>query len=184
REPIGRGVGPSLEARDVLRVLQQKDYRPADLERKAVKLAGKLLELCGRAKKGQGHMMAVEALTSGRAWKKMCEIIKLQGGNPRIDSEDLTLAAIRHRFHASYSGKIVAVDDNMVDDIARILGAPHEKPAGIYINKMLGQRVRKGERLFTLYAENQDRINLALEALKRKSIFKIRKMNAGETAAG
>ncbi len=184
REPVGRGVGPSLEARDVLRVLQQKDYRPADLEKKAVKLAGKLLELCGRAKKGQGHMMAVEALTSGRAWEKMREIIKSQGGNPGIDSEDLTLAAIRHRFHASYSGKIVAVDDNMVDDVARILGAPHEKPAGIYINKMLSQKVRKGERLFTLYAENQDRINLALEALKRRSIFKIKRMKVAEDAAG
>ena len=114
----------------------------------------------------------------------MKEIIKAQGGNAKIDSEDLTLAAIRHRFHAPYSGKIVAVDDNMVDDIARILGAPHEKPAGIYINKMLGQKVRKGERLFTLYAENQDRINLALEALKTKRIFKIEKMKVAEDAAG
>lgn len=183
-EPVGRGVGPSLEARDVLRVLQQKDYRPADLEKKGIKLAGKLLELCGRATKGKGHMMAEEALTTGRAWKKMQEIIKAQGGKHKIDSEDLTLAAIRHRFHAPYSGKIVAVDDNMVDDIARILGAPHEKPAGIYINKMLGQKVRKGERLFTLYAESQDRINLALEALKHKTIFKIQKMKVTEDVTG
>jgi thymidine phosphorylase len=72
----------------------------------------------------------------------------------------------------------------MVDDIARVLGAPHEKPAGIYINKMLGQRVRRGERLFTLYAQNQDRIELALEALKRKSIFKIKKMKVSEGRAG
>jgi AMP phosphorylase len=184
REPVGRGIGPSLEARDVLRVLQQKDYRPADLERKSIKLAGKLLELCGKARAGRGHMMAAEALTSGRAWKKMQAIIKYQGGRPTIDSEDLTLAAIRRRFHAPYSGRIVAVDDAMVDDIARILGAPHEKPAGIYINKMLGQKVRRGERLFTLYAENQDRIDLALEALKRKTIFKIERMRVSEGAAG
>jgi len=176
REPVGRGIGPSLEARDVLRVLQQKDYRPADLEKKSIKLAGKLLELCGRARKGQGHMLAVEALTSGKAWKKMQQIIREQKGNPNIDSEDLTLAAIRHRFHASYSGRIVAVNDTMVDDVARILGAPHEKPAGIYINKRLGQKVRKGERLYTLYAENEDRIKLALEALKKKKIFKIERV--------
>lgn len=183
-EPVGRGVGPSLEARDVLRVLQQKDYRPADLEKKGIKLAGKLLELCGRAPKGKGHMMAEEAVTTGRAWKKMQQIIKAQGGKASVDSEDLTLGAIRHRFHAPYSGKIVAVDDSMVDDIARTLGAPHEKPAGIYINKMLGQKVRKGERLFTLYAENQDRINLALEALKSKKIFKIERMRVSEDVSG
>lgn len=176
REPVGRGIGPSLEARDVLRVLQQKDYRPADLEKKSIKLAGKLLELTGRAKRGQGHMLASEALTSGRAWKKMQEIIREQKGKPNIDSEDLTLAAIRHRFHAPYSGRIVGVDDNIVDDVARTLGAPHEKPAGIYINKRLGQKVRKGERIYTLYAENEDRIRLALEALKKKKIFRIERM--------
>ena len=184
KEPVGRGIGPSLEARDVLRVLQQKDYRPADLEKKSIRLAGKLLELCGRAKKDEGHMLAAEALTSGRAWKKMQEIIRVQGGKPHIDSEDLTLAAIRHRFHAQYSGKVVAVDDRMVDDVARILGAPHEKPAGIYINKRLGQRVRKGERLYTLYAQNNDRINLALEALKKRKIFKIKRMQVYEGTKG
>ncbi len=173
REPVGRGIGPALEARDVLRVLQQKDYRPADLEKKGVKLAGKLLELAGKAKKGQGHMLAAEALTSGRAWKKMQQIIKAQGGRWRIDSEDLTMAAVRHRYHAPKAGKVSGIDDKMVDQIARILGAPHDKLAGIYINKMIGQRVRKGERLFTLYSRTRDRITLALEALKTRKIFTI-----------
>ncbi len=173
KEPVGRGIGPSLEARDVLRVLQQKDYRPSDLQKKSIKLAGALLELAGRAKKGKGHMLAAEALTNGAAWKKMQDIIKAQGGNPKVDSEDLTMAAIRHRFHAPFAGRVKTVNDHTVDQVARILGAPHEKLAGIYINKRLGQKVRKGERLFTLYAQTQDRIDLALEALKQKKIFEI-----------
>ena len=49
--------------------------------------------------------------------------------------------------------QITGINDEMVDEVARILGAPHEKLAGIYINKMLGQKVRKGERLYTLYAQ-------------------------------
>ncbi|MFA6098090.1 MAG: AMP phosphorylase [Patescibacteria group bacterium] len=176
KEPVGRGIGPSLEARDVLRVLQQKDYRPADLANKSIKLSGKLLELVGKAKKGKGHMLAAEALASGRAWKKMQEIIKAQGGKPNIDSEDLTMAAIRHRFHAPHAGRVVSIDDKMVDQIARTLGAPHEKLAGIYINKRIGQKVRKGERLFTLYAQNKDRIDMALAALRKKWIFDIKKI--------
>lgn len=174
-EPVGRGIGPALEARDVLRVLQQKDYRPSDLEKKSVRLAGQLLELVGKAPRGKGHMVAAEALTSGSAEKKMRDIIREQGGNPDIDSEDVTMAAVRHRFYAPYSGTIVGVNDKMVDEVARILGAPLEKLAGIYINKRLGQKVRREERLFTLYAQTEDRIELALEALKKQKIFDIKK---------
>ncbi len=183
-EPIGRGIGPSLEARDVLRVLQRKDYHPADLEKKSIYLAGKLLELTGKAKPGKGRMLAADALASGRAWKKMQEIIKAQGGKSNIDSEDLTVAALRHRYHAQYAGKVTDVDDKEVDQIARILGAPHEKLAGIYINKQIGQNVRKGERMYTLYAQNQDRINLAIEALKKNKIFTIKRTGAGEGIHG
>ncbi|MFA6552876.1 MAG: thymidine phosphorylase [Patescibacteria group bacterium] len=183
-EPVGRGIGPSLEARDVLRVLQQKDYRPSDLEKKSIGLAGRLLELSGKAKPGTGHMLASEALTSGRAWKKMQEIIRAQGGRWKLDSEDLTQSAVRQRFHAPYSGQVTEVDDEMVDEIARTLGAPHDKLAGIYINKMLGQKVRKGERLFTLYGSNDDRIALAQEALKSKKIFTIKRMSVKEDAVG
>ena len=114
----------------------------------------------------------------------MQEIIKAQGGNSTIDSEDLTEAALRHRYHAPYSGLITDVDDKKVDQIARILGAPHEKLAGIYINKQIGQKVRKGERIFTLYAQNQDRIDIAIEALKNKKIFQIKRTKAGEGIRG
>ncbi|MDD5040520.1 MAG: thymidine phosphorylase [Patescibacteria group bacterium] len=183
-EPVGRGIGPALEARDVLRVLQQKDYRPSDLQKKSVRLAAKLLELAGKAKPGKGHMMAVEALSSGKAWKKMQEIITAQGGNPDVDSEDLTMAAMRSRCYAPYNGKVLEVDDEMIDQVARILGAPHEKLAGIYINKHVNQRIRKGERLYTLYAQSQDRIDLALEALRKRRIFKIVRVTAKESIAG
>ncbi|MFA5134289.1 MAG: AMP phosphorylase [Patescibacteria group bacterium] len=183
-EPVGRGIGPALEARDVLRVLQQKDYRPSDLQKKSVRLAGKLLELTGKAKPGQGHMLAAEALSSGKAWKKMQQIIKEQGGNPNVDSEDVTMAASRCRQHAAFSGIVVDVDDEMIDQVARILGAPHEKLAGIYINKHLGQTVRKGERLFTLYGQSDDRISLALEALKKRRIFEIERHNITEGVSG
>lgn len=170
-DPVGKGVGPALEARDVLRVLQQKKKRPIDLENKSLRLAGHLLELCGRARKGQGNLMAKKQLQSGAAWKKMTEIIKAQGGNPEINSEDVTVGAIKHYVNSNRPGKIRITNNHRISDICRILGAPGDKLAGIYLNKEMGDRVEKGERLFTLYARNDARMSLAKEAIKKLRIF-------------
>ena len=172
-DPIGKGIGPALESRDVLRVLQQKENKPGDLENKSIKMAGRLLELCKKSKKGQGEPMAWKQLRNKQAWEKMQEIIRTQGGNPNIDSEDITIGAIKHYVNAKKSGKITLTNNQSISDICRTLGAPQDKLAGIYLNKEYGNRVKKGERLFTLYAQNQDRMALAMNALKDLEIFRI-----------
>ena len=174
-DPVGMGVGPALEARDVLRVLQQKDNYPADLANKAIHLAGELLELVGKAKKGQGATMAWKSLESGLAWKKMQEIIKAQGGNPDIDPNDIVLAAHKRYYTADKSGTITFTDNKAINTIARILGAPADQLAGLYLNKEYADHVKKGERLFTLYARTKERLKLADIALEKMSIFKIGK---------
>ncbi|MDD3284941.1 MAG: thymidine phosphorylase [Patescibacteria group bacterium] len=174
-DPIGKGMGPALEARDVLRVLQQKENRPGDLEIEGIKMTGHVLELCKKAKKGQGEGLAWKQLRNGEAWKKMQEIIEAQGGNPNIDSEDITIGAVKNYINASKNGKIVLVNQKAINDVCRTLGAPNDKLAGIYLNKEFGNRVKKGERLFTLYAENKDRMALALNAIsKGLEIFTIK----------
>lgn len=174
-DPVGLGVGPALEARDVLRVLQQKDNYPADLANKSIHLAGELLELTGKAKKGKGASMAWEVLESGQAWKKMQEIIKLQGGNPNIDPNEIVLGACKKYYNANKSGRINFTDNKAINIIARILGAPKDKLAGIYLNKEFDDHVKKGERLFTLYARTHERIALADKALEKMKIFHIGK---------
>lgn len=172
-DPVGQGIGPALEARDVLRVLQRKENRPLDLEEKSIALSGKLLEMVKKAKPGQGRKMAQAVLDSGAAWKKMQEIIKIQGGNFKIDSEDVTMGAYKHYVNSPKSGKVTFTNNKGIGDLARILGAPMEKVAGLYLNKELGDRVKKGERLFTLYAQNEERLGLAIAALKKISVFTI-----------
>ncbi|MBT7088824.1 AMP phosphorylase [bacterium] len=174
-DPVGRGVGPALEARDILRVLQQKDNYPADLANKSIHLAGELLELSGKAKKGKGAQMAWKVLEDGQAWEKMKEIIKAQGGNSEIRPEDITIGACKKYFNAPKSGLISFTDNKMINTVARILGAPADQLGGVYLNKEYGDRVKKGERLFTLYARSQDKIKLARKALEKKTIFKIGK---------
>lgn len=174
-DPVGKGVGPALEARDVLRVLQQKDNYPADLANKSIRLAGELLELTGKAKKGQGSKDAWTALSSGAAWKKMQEIIREQGGNPDVDPDSITLAAHKKYVNATKSGRIIFTDNKAINTIARIMGAPADKLAGVYLNKEFDDHVKKGERLFTLYTGNKSRLKLAEKALQKISIFKIGK---------
>ncbi len=174
REPVGRGVGPALEARDVLRVLQRHPLRPRDLERKSIALAGELLELCGKCRAGKGRTVAYQILDSGRAWKKMQKIIELQGGNPNIKADRVTLGAYKKRYYAARSGTLEDIDDAVIDDVARFLGAPEEKLAGLHLHQRIGNKIKKGDPTYTIYAQSTERLQLAIQALRKIKIFTIR----------
>ena len=103
----------------------------------------------------------------------MQEIIKAQGGNPEIEPDDIVLAAHKKYFNSNKSGHITFTDNKMINTVARILGAPADKLGGVYLNKEYGDHVKKGERLFTLYARTPERIKLASKALEKAEIFKI-----------
>ena len=103
----------------------------------------------------------------------MQEILKVQGGNPNINPDDITIGACKKYFNAKKSGKIILTNNIGINTIARILGAPKDKLAGIYLNKEFGDHIKKGERLFTLYARNKEKIKLANKALEKLDIFTI-----------
>lgn len=170
--PIGRGIGPALQIRDDLLVLEQKKERPKDLEERATELAGYILELTGKAKPKKGKEMAREALISGKALKKFKEIVKAQGGDPDISSRTIKLGKIRYQFLAKRKGEVKEINNKNLVEIARILGAPFIKEAGIYLNKKPGEKVKKGETLLTLYSQNVFRLELAKKALSKKTILR------------
>lgn len=176
RQPIGQGVGPALEARDVLRVLQRKDKRPRDLEQKAVALAGEVLELSRRVAKGRGYRLAKEILETGRAWKKMQQIIQAQGGNSQVDANQLVRGAKTYRVTAWRSGRVTAIDNRAIDELARTLGAPTHKLAGVYLHRKLGQKVRRGEKLLTLYSHQVDRLAVARKSEALRRVLTIRQV--------
>ncbi|MDD2647109.1 MAG: thymidine phosphorylase [Patescibacteria group bacterium] len=171
--PIGKGIGPTLEARDVLRVLQQKENRPIDLEEKSILLAGKLLELTGKVKKGLGSYFSRKALINGNAWKKMKQIITIQGGKP-LDSEQIKQGKIKLDIIAHKTGRITEVHNKNLVEICRLLGAPGTKTAGIYFHKMIKEPVKTGDVLFTLYTSSILHLSAAKEALKKIWIYKIK----------
>ncbi len=164
-QPGGRGIGPVLETREALRVLQQKQDRPLDLEVRSINLAGNLLDICLEdspkklkkiVKKNYGNSFgwATKLLQEGSAFKKMQEIIKAQGGKENIDSEDLREGQYSFAFKSQSFGSVKSFNIKNITILARILGAPKQKGSGIFLNKKIGERFNKNETIYTLYSEN------------------------------
>ena len=165
-QPIGNGIGPALEARDVLYVLLRDKKRPLDLEEKSVMMAGILLEMGGKAKPGEGKKKAQEILDSGEAYSKIIEIIKAQCGK-EISPEKIKIGNFKFDFVAAKSGKIRLINNSSISKIARVAGAPQDNGAGIYLYKHVGDSVKKGEKIFTIYAHNKIKLNFAIKTLNQ-----------------
>ena len=169
--PIGRGIGPALQIRDDLKVLEQKDDRPLDLENKAVKLAGIILELGGKAKHSKGEAMAGQILKSGKAFTKFKEIVKAQGGDAEVSSKKIQLGKIKLEIRAKKSGKLRSINNLYLSEVCRVLGTPFIKGAGIYLDRQVGEKIRKGEVIFTMYTDTPLRLELAKKALVNKLLY-------------
>jgi AMP phosphorylase len=155
-EPIGRGIGPLWEMKDILKVLKRIDP-PADLETKAIFLAGKLLELSDKARKGKGEKLAKEILDSGKAFSKFEEIIKAQHGSlylikdPKYSYDVLS----KKKMHISH------ISNKFMSSLGRFAGCPEDKLAGIYLHKKKGNLVKKGEKILTIYAMSEEKLEHA-----------------------
>lgn len=175
RENAGRGIGPTLEARDVFQVLEQDPDRPLALEAKALRLAGKLLDLCFTDSPGKknldGQEIAKEILVSGKALAKMQEIIKTQGGNQHVQSKDLTPGKEIFELKASKHGRISKIDNQQIAVICKILGCPTDKKAGMNSLHRIEEEVSRGETLATFYSTDKWRLKEAEETLKNIPIY-------------
>ena len=174
-EPAGRGIGPILEARDVLYVLEQHIDRPLRLEAKALRLAGLLLDLCFKEEKKDlnGEEEARKILKNGLALKKFEEIVAAQGGDKEIKSSKLKLAKFKKDILATVSGKIKDINNYNLNTIAKILGAPKDKQAGIYLHKKLDHPVKKNEPIMTFYSNDPYLLKEAEVTMENLPIFTI-----------
>jgi thymidine phosphorylase len=156
--PVGRGIGPALEARDVLAVLRGQAQGPDDLARRGLALAGDILEFGGAAAKGNGLALATAVLEDGRAWAKFQQICEAQGG-----MREPPAAPHRQPVPALRSGTVIAIDNRRLARIAKLAGAPKSPCAGIDLHVRLGAVVERGQPLFTLHAQTPGELGYALE---------------------
>ncbi len=147
-QPVGRGVGPALEAHDVSAVLRGAAHAPVDLRMRALALAGELLEFCGRSAPGTGHSLAWRLLDSSAAWAKFQAICNAQGG-----LREPGVAALREPVLAQRSGWVQGIDNRHLARVAKLAGAPGQPCAGLVLDVRLADAVERGTPLLTLHAQ-------------------------------
>ncbi|MEK6942482.1 MAG: AMP phosphorylase [Nanoarchaeota archaeon] len=169
-QPIGNGVGPALEAKDVVWLLKRDARRPLDLEKKCVAMCANIFKMMGIK---DGAKKAVEMLDSGKAYKKMEEIIKAQGGK-ELNPEKIAVGKYTYDIVASKNGTVKEISNSYITRIARIAGAPQNKGAGVYIYKHVNDKVGKNDKLFTIYAESEQRLKFAREVAESSEVYLVK----------
>ncbi len=163
--PIGKGVGPAPEARDVLKILKSNGKEgPEDLKDKSIKMADLILE------RVNSKMSAENILTSGDAYEKFKEIVKEQGGGI-VDPEDVELAKNRETIVAEEGGRVDDICNKYVNKIAKVAGCSKEKKSGLYLHKKKDDPVEKGDNLITIYSESPKRLERAVSIAKQDKVY-------------
>lgn len=159
-QPVGRGIGPALEAKDVLAVLQNQADAPNDLKEHALLIAAKIIEFSKAVKTGEGKKIASEILLSGMAWKKFQSICIAQGG-----LKEPPTASFTHEITAKHKGRVSHIDNRQLSRLAKLAGAPHDPAAGVKLFTPLDKLVDKDEPLFSIHAESKGELQYAISLL-------------------
>ncbi len=168
-QPVGRGIGPALEARDLIGVLRNDTGAPQDLRERALDLTGHILEYSPDVKNGQGRTLATGLLDDGKAWAKFQAICEAQGGMNDIPSAQFT-----HVIEADKAGRVTAIDNRRIARAAKLAGAPADKEAGVDLHTPIGATIEKGQPLFTVHANAPGELDYALSYLEeQRSIIDI-----------
>jgi thymidine phosphorylase len=155
-QPVGRGIGPALEAMDVISVLRNEQDAPRDLREHALTLAGKIIEFSPDIAEGEGKRIATRILDHGAAWQKFQEICHAQGG-----MREPPTATYTKTIESPHRGKVNAIDNRQIAHLAKLAGAPNAKAAGVVLHTPLGTLVEKHQPLFTIHAESQGALHYA-----------------------
>lgn len=169
--PIGSGIGPCLEAVDVLTALENKgDRGTRDLVNKSLDMAAAGFELAG---KPNGRAIAERILTSGAARKKMMQIIEAQGGDPDIKICDIPVGDKTYIVKSERKGNLRRIDNKWINMVARAAGAPKDKGAGVYLHVSVGDVIKVNDPLFTIYAEKESKLDSAIEIANKLKPLRI-----------
>jgi len=163
-QPVGRGIGPALEARDVLDVLRRHERAPGDLRERALSLAGTVLELAGAVEPGAGIRRATQALDDGSAERKLEAICAAQGG-----MREPVPAGLTHVVAATHAGRVAGFDNRRLARLAKLAGAPRSPGAGVDLHTKIGAAIVRGEPLLTIHAETPGELDYARAYLAENS---------------
>jgi len=167
--PVGNGVGPALEVRDVYRVLRNDTDASGDLRDKVLKFAGNILEWSSNITTGDGKKRARELLENGAALEALERIIDAQGRH----ASPATPGVLVHEVRARSSGHITGIDPRKISRIARRAGAPADKSAGIDLLQSIGKEVVVGEPLFLVHGSTEADFQAAVDIAEISDVFDV-----------
>ncbi|MBR6204068.1 MAG: thymidine phosphorylase [Candidatus Methanomethylophilaceae archaeon] len=173
-EPIGRAIGPILEAKECIEALENRGGDPTVVD-KACGLAGIILEMAGDR---DGKERALDIFRSGRAHEKFLEIVEAQGGSRSLSSQDLVPGSFWKDVHAKRAGFVQEIDNAGLVAIAKGAGAPADVGAGVFLLHKKGDRVDEGEVLFRIYAESKGKLDRAVESARSRRPMKVLEVRA------
>lgn len=158
-QPIGRGIGPALEVRDVLQVLDNAPDAPADLRAKALRFAAEIIAFDPRvASREQGMRIATALLEEGKAKAAFERIANAQGRRPTA----VTPAAHTHEIKAARAGRVASIDGMRISGVARAAGAPRNAGAGVDLLCTIGAHVTPGQALYRIHADSPAELEAAV----------------------
>jgi len=174
-QPLGRAVGPALEAKEAIEALTNPKGAPKSLIEKSISLAGILLELGGAAQIGEGQQLAWDILESGKALEKFNQIIIEQGGTPK-KAEEIELGEFKEEIIAPIDGYVTGISNTSITNVVKEAGAPRDKKAGLLLNAKIGHKVKRGDILYTIYSGSEERLTAAVNLARRVYPVKVEGM--------
>ncbi len=173
-QPVGHAIGPALEAKEALESLTGKG--PRSVHEKSIELAGILIEMAKLAPKGNGAAYADEILRSGKALQKFREIIDAQGGDSSIKPEEIELGQYVYEVKSKKDGYIAHISNSTIKSIARALGCPNDKKAGLYLIHKAGEFIKKGTPILKLYATKENDLENAINIAESSQLINLEGM--------
>ena len=168
-QPLGRAVGNALEVEEAVQVL--KGGGPEDLRQLCLELAGEMIRIGGRAESfEEGKETARQVLSDGRALEKFRQMVRRQGGDDRIIEEPERMGSSRYSRDvlAGRTGFIAETDTREIGRASQHLGAGRLRKedeidftAGIRMHVRIGNFVKEGDVLATLYGADSRRLEEA-----------------------
>jgi pyrimidine-nucleoside phosphorylase len=153
-EPLGEAVGNSIEVMEAIQALKGK--APSDLMEVTMALSAHILVLGKKAKSlKEAEKKLSQALKTGKALEKLREMIKRQGGHPRVldDYRLLTWAKYKLLVNSDRQGYVQSIDTRKIAGREK-MDSPIDPGVGMLIKKKVGDPVRKGEALAVVFANN------------------------------
>lgn len=165
-EPLGYAVGNSLEVIEAIDTLSGNG--PCELVELCVALCTKMLTAAGKGAKEECERMSREALASGKAKEKLAEMVEAAGGDKSYvyDTSKFEIGRYRKDIVAKSDGYLFSLDAEGVGRVSLTLGAGREKKgdkidfgAGILLCRKVGESVRAGEKIATLYSSDEKKLS-------------------------